>query len=192
MTFSANRTRAGKTLIELLVIIATASTVLSMAGQLLFRVSRTERAVREAGTVSRAELRLIRDLRADVRGATSADATPAEGSAQLRLTRGSGEIVYRATDGGIERDSATGHELYRLGDIECRFRIDGPFVVLEVEPRRAKPGFAKAAPSQFVITASVGADSGSSQVSPVRSELAGTNAPHRQPVEAPTPGRREP
>ena len=58
--------RAGKTLIELLVIIATASTILSMTGQLLFRVSRTERAVRESGTISRAELRLIREGRMEL------------------------------------------------------------------------------------------------------------------------------
>ncbi len=184
--------RAGKTLIELLVIIATASTILSMTGQLLFRVSRTERAVRESGTISRAELRLIRDFRADVRAAASADAGLEDGAARLRLVGGDDEITYRATDGGIERTSTARRELYRLGDIECRFHIDDRFVILEVEPRRSTPGFQKAAPIQFSITAAMGADSHDPRAAQAPSEEGETDTATIPPVEAPLPERSEP
>lgn len=188
-------TRSGKTLIELLVVIATASTVLTVAGQLLFRVSRTERAVREAGTISRAELRLMRDLRADVRAATSAEATATDDAQRLHLARGDDEddeIDYRATDDGIERTSSKRRELYRLGAVESRFRIDDQFVFLEVEPRRSKPGFPHAAADRFSITAAIGADAHDPQTSPAASGQAAANALETQPVEAPLPERREP
>jgi type II secretory pathway pseudopilin PulG len=184
--------RAGKTLIELLVVIATASTVLTVAGQLLFRVSRTERAVREAGTISRAELRLIRDLRADVRAATSVEATATDDAQHLHLVLGDDEIDYRATDEGIERTSTTRRELYRLGAVETRFRTDDRFVFVEVEPRRSTPGFPHAAAERFRITAAIGADSHDRQASPAASGPDDANASTMQPVEALLPEGREP
>lgn len=174
--------RAGKTLIELLVVIVTASTVLTIAGQLLFRVSRTERVARDAGTISRAELRLTRQLRADVRAATSAEAVNKD---RLHLTLANRDIDYRATEEGIERRTGTARELYRLGNGESNFSSDGRFVTLNIEPQPQTPGFAKAAAETFRIVAATGADVRSDDSRGVGA-LSGT-----EPVEAPLPGRGE-
>ena len=178
--------RAGKTLVELLVIIATASTILTISAQLLFRISRSERAVREAGTISRSELRLIRDLRSDIRAATSAEISDTDDERQLRLTASENEIAYRATAEGIERRTARTRELYRLGGVESHFRRDGSFVTLQVEPRRSAPGFAKAAAGSFRIVAAVGADIGSGEPHEADSSS------KTEAVEAPIPERSEP
>jgi hypothetical protein len=186
MTAKANSQRAGKSLIEVMVVIVTASAILTMAGQLLYRVSRTERATRDAGAISRAELRLVRDLRSDLRAATSADTGEKDDVSRLHLVRAEQDIDYRATDEGIERQTAATRELYRLGDVSARFHREGEFVVLEVEPRRPMPGFAKAAAGRFRIMAAIGADLG-------RRSTGGNSAvSETPPVEAPLPERNAP
>ena len=172
-----SRQRAGKTLVEVLVIMAGTSVVLTTAGQLLHRVSRAERTVRDSAAAGRAETRFARVFREDVRAASAAEV--ADESRTLRLVSEEARIEYAASEGLVKRsgarDESRGRDGYRLGDVVITFAVEGRLAIATVEPppapaRRATPA------GRFQIVAEIGADRG------------GGSAESGLPVEAPVPG----
>ncbi|MBA3316007.1 MAG: hypothetical protein M3552_19095 [Planctomycetota bacterium] len=155
------RTREGKTLIELLVVIITMSAILSTAGQMLYRLSRAERAVRDAGAIARAEIRLYRTFREDARAAETAMLTEVDGRQAIVFSTATKTVTYRATDEAIlrsaEGDGGTRRDSYRLGATNSLFRVENDrFAALTVKPRHQTAGRAKAAAGEFQILAALG------------------------------------
>ena len=180
------RLRRGKTLIEMLVVMVGISAVLVTAGQMLLRLGRVERTVRDSAAIGRAEVRLARAFRTDARAASAADPLDENGSG-LRLTTPAGPVEYALRDGSIQRTVGTAEsprrEGYKLGEVTAAFAVeDGRYAVLSVEPRR-ESGPRDAVAGPFQIVAAIGAD---------RSLVASdADESETEPVEAPKPASGE-
>lgn len=177
------RHRAGKTLIETLVIMVGLSVVIVTAGQLLHRLSQLERTVRNATSVSRAELRLTRDFRRDVRQSATATLMQSDAGEILRLDGPAGAIHYSAKGEFVLRtESGTTpprQEQYRVGVVAVGWGLEGDHIaVLSIEPARqtARP---TTSAGRLQIVAAIGGDRTRSSTEP----------PLKPPVEAPKPGR---
>ena len=180
--------RTGKSLIEMIVVIAGISVVIATAGQLLHRVAQSERQIRNAAAVGRAQLRLARIFRQDVRSADSVEPFAGEFGEGMRLLLDGSTVEYDFRDGVVVR-TVTGepasHEGYRLGSVAVHFHRDGErFAVLSVDPQRAV-GRPQATAGRFRIIAAIGAD-----VSGHSNRQRTADSP-RPPVEASRPEAEE-
>jgi type II secretory pathway component PulJ len=189
--------RAGKSLIEMLVVIITMSAILTVASQMLYRLSRAERMVRESGPIARAEVRFFRTFRSDARAANQARLEEQNGRMQLTLVSHAHTVTYRSTGDAVIRtlqdDRGPRQDAYRLGPSDINFQVENDrFAVARATPRRQVPGRAKGAAGAFEIVAALG--TGESPVqrqrTPKRAALndtAKTNGD--RPVEAARPNK---
>jgi hypothetical protein len=165
----------------MLIVMAAMSAILMTAGRLIFQLSRAERAGREGTAIGRAEMRLARDFREDVRAAFAAEVL--EKGKRLRLTTPAGVIEYAADDDGVRKTvmgNSARRDAYRLGAVEVNFGAESRAVTLSVRPRRVEPNAVRAAAGPLLVVAATGADRLGGEV-PAKAEL--------QPIEAPRPGR---
>lgn len=171
----------------MLVVMVGISAVLVTAGQMLHRLGRVERSVRDSAAIGRAEVRLTRAFRSDARAASAAESFDGEDGSGLRLMTPAGPVEYVMRDGSLRRTVGNGESLrregYKLGDVTAAFAVeDGRFAVVTIEPRR-ESGRREAAAGPFRVVAAIGADR-----SPVTSEA---DESETEPVEAPKPASGE-
>ena len=176
-TSPRGRRRPGKTMIEMMVVIATSSLLISLAGGLFHHLSRTERAFRDSAAAGRAQARLVRAFRNDARQAQSAQvgwAVPTKANDQparpvhqtenpkIEFKIGENIITYLPTEHGLRRESQMKtvgqREDYYLGDIEATFSIDDDLAMLLVKPRRVTPPAKPRSVGAFRLVAAIGAD----------------------------------
>jgi len=186
-----SKSRAGKTLIEMLVIIVSMSVVLSTAGQMLFRLSRSERAVRDASAIARTEMRLARLFRTDARASFAAErlAEPQQG---LRFTTADGTITYEFDDGSVRRswDAGTGahRDRFVLGSVNVAFDIDeNELAILAVEPQAPDVRSTRSSAGPLRIAATIGADAFGESIAerPESEDRRAVEATRPEPEEAP-------
>lgn len=124
--------RAGKSLLELLVVMALASVVLTLGAQTLIQLLRAERLETSAVSRSMNLSRVARQFRADVHDAKSAQLIPADDQSletlELRTSDGR-RIVYIAEESEIRRTvhnppQTAGREAYRLYYGDLHFEVD--------------------------------------------------------------------
>lgn len=138
------RSRRGKSLIEMLVVIATMSVLLGFVAQTLHALMQAERVGTQSLAQSVSLSRLSRQFRQDVHAARQAERTPA-GDGQhgpLRLSWPDGvTVVWSAAEESFIRsvqrgDQVNGQEHYHIGRGAYRFDLsdDGRRAALVVEP----------------------------------------------------------
>lgn len=136
--------RAGKSLIEVVVVIALLGAVMVPTVRMIHGLMRSEREGARSLALSTSAARLSREFRRDVHSAVETEiVSPNAGRPEeLRLTQSDGEtVVYAATDGGIERlvkserdgdSNVLSRERYRLPAGRTRFETsaESPMVAL--------------------------------------------------------------
>jgi type II secretory pathway component PulJ len=122
--------RRGKSLIELVVVMTVVATVLLLVGRVLVGLFRVEDRATQALLVGHTLDRLASRLRADVRGATTAEIDAADdGGTRVRLALPSGEsIAYVVEDDGVSRtvgrgEATVARDTFRLPGRAVRFEI---------------------------------------------------------------------
>lgn len=156
------RSRAGKTIIEMMVVIATSAVLVSLAAGLFHHLSRTERLFRDSVASSRAQIRLAGDFRADVRTAETATLIKQENGESIQLKSNHGTILYTPTPDGLSRQAQrkeTPHrDEYRLGDVAIQFTIADGLATMTVTPLRLPPPARPRSSGPFRIVAAIAAD----------------------------------
>lgn len=155
------RRRCGKSLIEMMVVIMAMTAILTVAGRLLYQLARAERSARESVAVGRAELRLARDFRDDVRAASSAAAFQADEQQGLRLTTPDGMVEYVVAAEAVRRTEgdAGRRDAYRLGPVAVTLGVEADrFAVLSIEPALQASNARHSAAGPLQIVAKIGAD----------------------------------
>ena len=176
--------RRGKTLIEMLVVIVAMSAVLSTAGQMLYRLSRSERMVRDASAIARAEMRLARTFRSDARAASSAEPLEDPAASGVRFDTPAGLVTWRVAEEEVQRTVEQGdaprRDAFRLGPVIVSFEVEEDrLAVIHVEPQRPAGTVIRAAAGPLEVVAAIGADR------PDRSPDSATLPAATRPVEAP-------
>lgn len=143
------RSRHGKSLVEMLVVITAMSVLLGFVAQTFHTLRRAERASAQSLTQSVNLSRLARQFRHDVHAARQAERATADNQPeQLRLMRPDGTtILWSTTDDSVTRGeqrdgTRTAQERYRVGPARLRFDLsdDGTQAALIVGPPAVTPG----------------------------------------------------
>ena len=120
-TRHSRRTRRGVSLAELLVVISSATVILTMSATLIHRIMHTQSRAYAFFCVERSALRLTTQFRRDVHSATDAsiDGAGDEGVLTLQLT-GDQTVEYRRAEGNVARVLSSG------GDVVAREEFPFP------------------------------------------------------------------
>lgn len=188
--------RTGKSLIEMLVVIATMATLLTIAAQVLSRLGRSERTVRESGVIGQAEVRLTRLFRQDARQSLSAELLNEEGPS-IQFTLRNGVVTYQASPNGVSRkftasDGTPHDDTFRLGAVDVTFEIESErLAIAKTTLRKGNRDVGRSVFGEFQIVANIAADlpSGttSSAISPQTADLERGHRGQLAPAEAQKP-----
>lgn len=183
---SQRRTRGGKTLLEMMVVIATSAMLVSMAGGLFYHLSQTNETFREAATAGNAQMRLANRFRVDARGAVSAKLQEKNENSQMVFVNGKVITTYTVNEQGIGRlvsgGAVTHRDLFRIGEGDISLSLDDGVARIESVPSKDSSPGTPQAPNVFRIVVAVGADRLDDGVAGV---AMGTK--RRVPVVAPVP-----
>lgn len=154
--------RNGKTILEMMIVIAVSSVLVSLVAGLFHHLSRTERLFRDTVVAGRAQIRLARDFRADARAASTAELIDHEVGQGIELNSGSKTIRYIPAPDGLIREQTVNTERYRdkyrLGDVLLTWTITDRLATLAVAPRRPAPPARSHFTGPFRLVAAIAAD----------------------------------
>lgn len=166
--------RAAISLVELLAVLSGCSIVLTLTAMLLHQTMRTQSETRDFFRTERNQLRLARQFREDVHGATTAsiggDADQGEALVQLSFPE-SRTVDYRREAGTVvrverERGKPSSREEYLLGEslegdvreLESPARLSLEIASPPIEPSTTDPASARERPIRFQVDAVLSRD----------------------------------
>lgn len=129
-------TRRGVSLLEVVLLLSTATVVLTMSGQLIHRILHAQSRAKALLAVERDALRLTAQFRHDVRTASDADFDPADSDQRMTLLVNEDQrIEYRLAGGQVRRVLVEGEQGVAQEEFNFSLGTIGTFSELE-SPRR--------------------------------------------------------